>query len=90
MKKLNKIRIEGLVQGVWFRKSTMEIARQLGLTGFVQNQRYGSVYIEAEGTEVQLQKMIAWCLNGPDRARVNKVEVDTAEAQGYLSFEIKY
>jgi acylphosphatase len=44
-----QITVSGKVQGVWFRKSTQDKARELGLRGFVRNQPDGSVYIEASG-----------------------------------------
>ena len=89
MKKLYKIRITGRVQGVWFRKNTKLQAIGFGVTGFVQNEKDGSVYIEAEGTDVDLKKLVAWCLKGPERAMVDRVDVDEAECVGYSRFEIR-
>jgi acylphosphatase len=51
MKKHFNIRISGRVQGVFFRASTKAKAEELGISGFVQNEPDGSVYIEAEGEE---------------------------------------
>ena len=43
------ITVQGKVQGVWFRDSTMKEAKRLGINGFVRNEPDGSVYVEAEG-----------------------------------------
>ncbi|MCF6361610.1 MAG: acylphosphatase [Cyclobacteriaceae bacterium] len=53
-----KITVKGRVQGVFFRVSTKSQAEELGVTGFVQNEPNGDVYLEAEGNRVQ--ELIAW------------------------------
>ncbi|MFN9582057.1 MAG: acylphosphatase, partial [Bacteroidota bacterium] len=40
-----QIRINGRVQGVYFRKEAQQKARELMLKGFVRNEADGSVYI---------------------------------------------
>ncbi|WP_394691192.1 carbamoyltransferase HypF [Hoeflea sp.] len=45
-----KLRVRGVVQGVGFRPFVFALARRMGLTGFVLNDREG-VLIEVEGTE---------------------------------------
>lgn len=69
------ITVHGKVQGVFFRASTVEIAKQLCLSGFVRNLPDGNVYIEAEGEEKQLAKFVKWCHQGPTRATVSKVDI---------------
>ena len=46
-KKHIEARIHGKVQGVFFRASTQEKAEELGLTGYVLNERGGTVYLTA-------------------------------------------
>lgn len=82
--------INGKVQGVYFRASTQQKARQLGICGFVQNMEDGSVYVEAEGEEVPLRDFVDWCRLGPTGARVLGVQVDYLEPQGFQSFQIRY
>jgi acylphosphatase len=72
MKRL-AITVSGKVQGVFYRATTEKTARQLGITGFVQNESNGDVYIEAQGTEEQLQQLLDWCKRGPERAVVSAV-----------------
>ncbi|WP_187262158.1 acylphosphatase [Pontibacter beigongshangensis] len=69
------LRVHGKVQGVFFRASTRDKARELSLTGFVQNEPDGTVYIEAQGTPEALKQLEQWAHKGPSRARVDQVEV---------------
>jgi acylphosphatase len=88
MKHFNII-VSGRVQGVFYRQSSMEIALQLGIRGFVRNEQNGNVYIEAEGAEEQLKKLIEWCKKGPSRAVVKDVQVSEGELKNFSSFEIR-
>ncbi len=74
MKKAAIIKVYGRVQGVGFRYYTHKKALELGITGFVKNRPDGSVYIEAEGKEDQLELFIRWCEDGPAWAHVTKLE----------------
>lgn len=87
--KLYKIRVRGIVQGVFFRKSTFEKATQLGLSGFVKNEEDGSVFIEARGTAEDLNSLLAWCNEGPPRAEVEAVDFHEAELKDFDGFSIK-
>jgi acylphosphatase len=68
--------IEGRVQGVFFRASTMDKARELGLTGWVKNNPDGSVEIVAEGAREVVEELVAWSHKGPRHAVVDNVEVE--------------
>lgn len=81
--------IHGRVQGVGFRYYTEKKAHELNIKGFVRNRPDGSVYIEAEGSEASLDQFILWCQNGPDWARVSKVEQQVIPIQGFNKFEIR-
>lgn len=76
------IQVKGKVQGVFYRASTVTKAQQLGVMGFVRNEPDGSVYIEAEGDEGNLNELIAWCRIGPPRAFVDEVIVETHSTLG--------
>ncbi len=89
MKKHLNITVQGHVQGVWFRASTEEKAQELGLKGFVINQPNGQVYIEVEGKEEALEQFLYWCHKGPMLARVDHVEVEDGEVQGFRDFELR-
>ena len=68
-KRLNVV-VTGKVQGVSFRASTRQIARQIGLSGWVRNLKTGEVELEAQGTDEQLSTLLRWLENGPEYARV--------------------
>lgn len=49
-----RLRVEGNVQGVGFRYSTLSVARQFQITGYVMNLADGAVEIMAEGTRIEI------------------------------------
>jgi acylphosphatase len=51
----------------------------LGVRGWVRNRRDGSVELEAHGDEEALEALTAACRAGPPAARVERIEVETAE-----------
>jgi acylphosphatase len=70
-----RIRVSGLVQGVFYRQSAAQEANRLGLSGTVRNLSDGSVEVEAEGTRPAVEALVAWCRRGPPAARVAEVDV---------------
>lgn len=83
------ITVKGRVQGVYYRQSTREKARELGITGFVQNMPDTTVYIVATGTDEQLEALVTWCKKGPARARVSDVIVASHISQTFDGFTIR-
>lgn len=83
------IRVAGRVQGVFFRASTADKAKALGLNGFVRNESDGSVYIEAEGREMDVQQLIQWAQSGPPRASVDSCQVTEGQVRHYSGFQIQ-
>ena len=82
--------IRGRVQGVWYRGSAQEIARELGLTGWVRNLRDGSVELVAEGKGPALDAFKAWCREGPPLARVYDIFEEQITPCGKpASFEVR-
>jgi acylphosphatase len=88
MRKTVSIIVTGKVQGVYYRQSTREKARELDITGHVSNQRDASVLIVATGTHEALERLIAWCKQGPPRALVTAVEFREIELKDFDSFSI--
>jgi acylphosphatase len=84
------LKISGRVQGVYFRASTVEQARRLGVTGWVMNCRDSSVEVVAEGAREQLEKLISWCRSGPPGAQVKEISVEWEDArEEFQGFFIK-
>lgn len=75
------LKITGRVQGVFYRHSTKLEAQQLGLCGWVRNQADGTVEVLAAGPEPTLNRLIAWCKQGPPAAIVDRVEVKWLEPE---------
>ncbi len=61
MEKWEKIRkhiyVSGRVQGVGFRFRAQQLARGLGLTGWVRNLDDGRVEMELQGTEAEMDRL---------------------------------
>jgi acylphosphatase len=74
--------IKGQVQGVFFRYSTMDEAKSLGVFGWVRNLRSGDVECVAEGEKDALEKLVDWCHHGPSHARVREVDPIWSEYKG--------
>jgi len=84
-----RIVIRGLVQGVLFRREITELARRIGITGWVRNLPDGRVEAIAEGEKQKLEELVRFCHVGPPRARVSGVEVDWSDFIGeFRGFKI--
>ncbi|HEX8060410.1 MAG TPA: acylphosphatase [Cyclobacteriaceae bacterium] len=83
------IRVGGKVQGVFYRASTADKAKELGLRGFVLNEPAGSVYMEIEGEESKVNEMIEWARKGPPRAGVTSCDVTEGPVVSFKTFEIR-
>ncbi len=70
-----RVRIEGRVQGVWFRAWTREQAMVRGLDGWVCNQADGTVEAVFSGPQSLVDDMLNACHQGPTLARVDGVHV---------------
>ncbi|MCF8217535.1 MAG: acylphosphatase [Bacteroidales bacterium] len=89
MKHTYKIKIEGRVQGVGFRFSAREIAKNLGVAGYVQNRPDGSVKIVASGEESKLNEFLSWCRKGPSMAHVVNVDIEEIPFAEYDEFFVR-
>src|SRR5262245_28222713 len=69
------VKIEGRVQGVYYRAWTYETAQQLGLDGIVRNMSDGSVEATFSGPADVVADMLKRCKRGPADARVTKVTI---------------
>ena len=84
-----RIIIRGKVQGVFFRKSAKDIADNLGVVGWIRNNRDGSVESLATGEKESLDSYIQWCRKGPGLAEVENLEVEwIGTEETFDSFEV--
>lgn len=91
MKTRAHVYISGRVQGVFFRASTRDEARRLGLTGWVRNMRDGRVEAVFEGDDTSVEAMISWCRKGSPHSSVEDVEVRREEYSGeFEDFGVRY
>ena len=90
MKKIRAI-VSGKVQGVGFRFSTQQQARQIGVNGYVRNLKNGDVEIVALGNTEKVDTLLKWAKLGPPSAIVHnlQVEVIVADDEEFKSFEIR-
>lgn len=81
----------GYVQGVFFRASMAELAREHGVTGWVRNDPGDTVTAHLEGTEQGVQSIIGWIRGGgPEAARVDHVDQVEVPDEGHSSFSVRH
>ena len=85
-----RVMISGNVQGVFFRISTQDKARELELTGWVKNIFNNAVEILAEGDREKLSLFTGWLQLGPPNATIDKISIEWEEnsVKEFSSFEI--
>lgn len=90
MKRHVRLWVSGRVQGVFFRQSTKNKAKELGVEGTVKNLEDGRVEIYAWADAAQLELFVKWCGRGPVTARVDRIEITELDESSvsYGSFRI--
>lgn len=83
--------VSGRVQGVGFRYFTQDVAKKLGIVGWVRNTIDGKVEIQSFGKKDILENFINYIKQGPSHARVSNINPNwkSIEKLGYDSFTIK-
>ncbi len=71
--------VSGRVQGVFYRATTREQARQRGITGHAINLPDGRVEVLACGPAEAVEALCRWLWQGPPAARVESVDCETIE-----------
>jgi acylphosphatase len=77
------------VQGVFFRDSTLRLAQQYGVAGWVANRRDGAVEAVFEGEEEAVERLVAFSRTGPRGAEVRSVEVEEEEFEELQGFSVR-
>ena len=65
---------KGRVQGVGFRYRASYAARSLNITGWVRNEDDGTVEMEAQGSEEQINRMLSM-LNKDSYIRIENMDI---------------
>ena len=71
-----RFRVIGKVQGVFFRASTRDQAKSLGLSGWVRNLHSGEVELLACGDKEKIEMLERWLWQGPQYANVSAVKME--------------
>ena len=79
----------GDVQGVGFRYRARKAAEKLGVTGWVRNEYVGSVTMEVQGTDWQIDQVLAGIREGR-YVRIRKTDVrDVPLVEGETEFRLR-
>ena len=84
---IKHLRIHGRVQGVFFREMMRREAEKLGVSGWVCNRFDMSVEAMVQGTPEAVDAIIAWAQQGPETARVERVDIEEGKGN-FVRFEI--
>jgi acylphosphatase len=86
MKSCVRCYVSGNVQGVWYRGTTQEKARELGVTGHARNLPDGRVEVVACGDDPAIDALQEWLWEGSPPARVSNVECESIPHQEIPDF----
>jgi acylphosphatase len=84
-----RVVVHGDVQGVFFRDSTEKEAGSRGVAGWVTNRADGAVEAVFEGEPEAVEGLVEFCRNGPSKADVESVEVESEEPEGLSGFDAR-
>lgn len=84
-----RVIVHGWVQGVYFRDSVRHRARAANVTGWVRNNRDGTVEAVFEGEPEAVERLIDFCRQGPRGAEVDRVDVVAEDSEGASGFEVR-
>jgi acylphosphatase len=84
-----KCNVTGKVQGVWFRASTQDQAKALGICGYAKNMPDGSVEVVAFGEKDKVLDLFQWLKRGPELAVVKEVSYEEIPFEENERFAVK-
>ena len=86
-----RVVVAGRVQGVWFRASTRDVARELGVRGFVRNLPDRRVEAVLQGERAAVEKAIAFMREGPPGAHVTDVAAEWRDpSEDFEGFHVRH
>jgi acylphosphatase len=86
-----EIKISGRVQGVGFRYFVQRRAAEFDISGWVKNERDGTVLVMAQGDVKDLMSFIEHLRVGPSASRVTSlVKSQMPSLENFSGFQIRY
>lgn len=87
MEKAVTIKVNGRLQNTGYRHFARLAAQDYSIKGILIYNPDGSVYIEAQGEENNLEAFLAYCKRGPIWGRVDNIDIQPADLQEFTDFE---
>jgi acylphosphatase len=88
--KASLVRVFGRVQRVGYRRFVLDSAQELGLSGYVRNEKDGTVTVFVQGDDAVVEKFIQMLKTPPQPAYVRSVEIKEVKPKPRLKhFTIK-
>ena len=84
-----RVVVHGRVQGVFFRESARRLASQRGVGGWIRNAPDGTVEAVFEGESDAVERLVAFCCEGPRGAVVRKLEETEESPEGLRGFAVR-
>jgi acylphosphatase len=84
-----RVKVQGDVQGVFFRDSTRSESQTQHVAGWVTNNPDGSVEAVFEGEADAVEAMIDFARSGPRSADVRDIEISDEEPEGLSGFDVR-
>ncbi len=84
-----RVVVRGLVQGVFFRDTLRRRADRAQVSGWARNNADGTLETVFEGEPEAVERLVAFCRDGPRGARVERVEETDERPEGLSGFEIR-
>lgn len=81
--------VSGRVQGVFFRATCKNLADRYQITGWVRNMPDGQVEGMATADTAKLQILRDWLRQGPELARVLRLDITEQPLQEFDNFAIR-
>jgi len=85
-----RVIVHGRVQGVFFRDTMRRQAQQRGVSGWVRNNRDGTVEAVFEGEPDAVEELVEFSRRGPRGAAVERVDVHDEKPEGLTAFDVGY
>lgn len=83
-----RVVVHGQVQGTGFRALLAQLADQYSIHGYARNRADNSMEASFEGDPKAVEAMVAFCNEGPDEARVTRIDEIEEQPLGVAGFKV--